>query len=81
MSDRNMAETYVHILDEVISSGVSSISNGLLSHWLQSLHYLYILGLNNTRLIVRDAMKTLQELVRHYTDMLEHFTIVLTNYK
>ena len=62
ISNRDMAETYVQILNEVISSGVSS---ELLSHWLQSLHYLYILGLNNTRLIVRDAMKTLHELVRH----------------
>jgi len=67
ISNQGMAETYVQILNEVLSSGVSSISSELLSHWLQSLHYLYILGFNNTRLIIRDAMKTLHELKYNHT--------------
>ena len=81
VSNQDLAETYVQILNEVISSGVYSILDELLSHWLQSLHYLYILGLNNTRLIVRDAMNTLHKLVRHSTGTLECFIIALTNCK
>lgn len=62
-----MAETYIRIMNEVVSCGKQEILDELSRHWLHSLRYLYILGFNNTHLILRDTMKIVQKMVRRYT--------------
>lgn len=62
-SNRQMASVYDKNLRGIIKN-VPNLSLQLSSHWIHLVRYIYMLGINDGRLIIRDAMKNIDTIVR-----------------
>jgi hypothetical protein len=62
-SDSEMTGAYQHYLEQTFTKGTAPSRTSLVKHWSECTHHLYHLGLNSTRLIVRDGLKQLDCLV------------------
>jgi hypothetical protein len=63
IADHRMFEVYRHILHEVGTHTAQPFWTEQSHHWVLFLEYLYILGINNARLLVREAVYSLRQLV------------------
>ncbi|KAI0537738.1 hypothetical protein GGR58DRAFT_527051 [Xylaria digitata] len=61
-ADLKMTDSYREKPSEISEKGSDAQRNALASHWAECIHHLYHLGLNNTRLIVREGLKQLDSL-------------------
>jgi hypothetical protein len=62
----NVAKAYIKLIDHVIIQQ-PELLRGLSNHWLPLLQYIYILGLNDSSLRLRDAAEFLGEFVGKFT--------------
>lgn len=62
-SDQLMAERYVWCLHDLRLEANEVIITHLSSHWVEALRHLYVFGINNARLLARDALKKVHHLV------------------
>lgn len=59
-----MADEFLKGLLDVFSVASPAILSVLSSHWTELTHYLYVIGLNDARLVLRDALKAIHTIVR-----------------
>ncbi|KAL2820694.1 hypothetical protein BJX63DRAFT_380000 [Aspergillus granulosus] len=62
IADHRMCEVYRHILHEVGAHTAQPFWTEQTHDWVPFLKYLYILGINSARLLVREAVKSLTQL-------------------
>ncbi|KAL2845627.1 hypothetical protein BJX68DRAFT_242059 [Aspergillus pseudodeflectus] len=62
LADHRMYEAYRHILHEIETHTAQPFWTQQTHHWVAFLEYLYILGINNARLLVRETVKGLRHL-------------------
>ncbi|KAJ8127862.1 hypothetical protein O1611_g5774 [Lasiodiplodia mahajangana] len=60
--DRLMTQAYQQRLKKEFTQGSIATRCKLVSHWVEGLHYLYHLGLNNYHLIVREGVRHLHKI-------------------
>ncbi|KAL2869879.1 uncharacterized protein BJX67DRAFT_324374 [Aspergillus lucknowensis] len=62
IADHKMCEVYRHILHEIGAHTAQPFWTEQSHDWVQSLEYLYVLGINSARLLVREAVESLKQL-------------------
>ena len=66
----NLAKSYIKVIDHVVIQQPELLQEGLWNHWLPLLQYIYILGLNDSSLRLRDTVEFLGEFVGNFTPII-----------